>query len=1355
MQSKVGFIKGMNMDSSISKRDLNSYYRALNARILTDTGLSSGSLVNEKGNKLLFRLPTTLLPVYTLTFDSTFNAQITINGNLVVLMGTTALRAYNQIIATPAVATDISNSLYGIHFKNNQIVITGYGTLSGVSSVSGTGVTITQTMETLANPKIVGIGTMREWIIIFTTSATNSDNGQIWKCKYDKLTNLIENLSGEYLTPESHLVYNNALGFNMNYRIGEIISRYQDSSNGKIFFIDGLNELRHINVLDSNSLAIPLSSLSAIPDITYGNVKVTKTITGGSYNSGTLQYSYQLFNSGGAESYFAPASGIIHLTESNDYAANTSEYKGTAAEQPTGKAVKVTVDNIDINFDFIRLIAIYYTSQEAQPEIYIVDEKQIPSSGEVEFIDDGNPIGTYTPSQYNVSGTTLFIPGTICTKNNYLIAANLQEKYFDIDEYNGSYWDARAYRWNQAGTEFYVDGNAETNLSSIAEEADCVLERSDQLTYRYNSNTGNFGGLGTNIQYEFFLKQIRIDQSTTDGSNDTPLAAGSQNWSALIDSTYQDNDSYTSYASPINRSQLVGYTRDEIYRFGIVFFDAKGRQSFVKWIGDIKMPSLHEEEDGILSGIKTTYTLPDATPKYDYGTTFEDTIGGGTYANVLGVSFAVYNIPAGLKYRIVRVRREDSDKYILGQGLMGCSIIDGDDYLRVVNHIAEGSGASLSDTTTTYNDVGTDKYLITFKSPEVLFNNSILPVENDQVEVVGLVSNIGYSTHYSTDTTGTYEVWVNKLVEAAPEITGTPEVAVVKDGIKVEDTYLTDTDNGFRYVIQNGGTRTRFLNHQNAFKGSCLAIGLDDTLTLASGSDLVILNYMKSPTHIQYGGNTFTDRINNVYISCGNVTDQTLSYVFGGDTYICMWEYLNAMMWTNHSDYTLANSEKMEVLYIPLETTINTELRHGSAFSRGQDTHKLCESQAFGNSVYPGVDNVWGVYPMDLEDVYQYNSAYSVEPIGKSYTVKPLIFNNNKVNDYRVISSEQHINGQVSDSWTKFYQDNILEVNSAYGKIVKLITSRSQVIFFQENAFGLISFSERQLLKDDTGSSLVLGIGDILENYRYISEKTGTKSKFGVVDTGNAVYFMDLNNRKFMRFNGQSDESLSDIHSMSSYFRSASYYDALTTDATSNKKGIHGVYDPVNKRVLYTILTTGGTNETFSFNEVLGSFESFYSFLPTIYESTDFGIISVEPTNKQSCYVHDQGYRGVFYGTAYPTYVTATFAPNPDYKKVFTNLEFNSIVEYDILGTIEEIPTETISTIRLWNSFQDTGDLLVSHPTSLRRRFRTWRYQIPRRNSLRLMDYGLFTTMTFTNSLTDDKYFKLDDITIHYLFPMI
>jgi len=477
LESKVGFLGGMDRDSSLSKRDLNKYYDAYNIRVLTDDNLSTGSVINEKGNKLIFKLPTHVQPIYTIEAQFNSLCTITITTSLtsttVVTVDPSINGIYNTLLANPTIASAVANKLYSITIVGNKIYVVG---LSNLYSVISTSPIATQIVNFAQDLKIIGLGTMRDWVVVFTTGTVGGGytstigNGQIWKCKYNEVTEVIEGLDiNGALDPEVHLVYNGVLGFSTDYKIGEVISRYQDELNGKIFFIDGLNTIKHINILDPNSLSLPLSTINVVPDIIFSQPKVTRILKGGSLKSGVIQYSYQLFNNGGAESAFAPASGVVHLTDKNDYNSNTLGYKGVAPDTNTGKSVQVSISNIDTTFDYIRLISVYYSSLEGAPEINIISEKTVPSTGSIEFIDTGNPIGVYTPVQFNATGSRIFIPETIATKNNYLIAGNIREEYFDVDE--PTYWDARAYRYS--GANFKADSYIGSNLT-IAEEADCI-----------------------------------------------------------------------------------------------------------------------------------------------------------------------------------------------------------------------------------------------------------------------------------------------------------------------------------------------------------------------------------------------------------------------------------------------------------------------------------------------------------------------------------------------------------------------------------------------------------------------------------------------------------------------------------------------------------------------------------------------------------------------------------------------------------------------------------------------------------------------------------------------------------------
>ena len=56
-KSKNSYFKGLNKDNSKSKYDPSNYYDAKNLKVITHKGLSTGSIENEKGNALAFKIP--------------------------------------------------------------------------------------------------------------------------------------------------------------------------------------------------------------------------------------------------------------------------------------------------------------------------------------------------------------------------------------------------------------------------------------------------------------------------------------------------------------------------------------------------------------------------------------------------------------------------------------------------------------------------------------------------------------------------------------------------------------------------------------------------------------------------------------------------------------------------------------------------------------------------------------------------------------------------------------------------------------------------------------------------------------------------------------------------------------------------------------------------------------------------------------------------------------------------------------------------------------------------------------------------------------------------------------------------
>jgi len=116
------------------------------------------------------------------------------------------------------------------------------------------------------------------------------------------------------------------------------------------------------------------------------------------------------------------------------------------------------------------------------------------------------------------------------------------------------------------------------------------------------------GGYGINIEYNFTTTTIDlVDRSSSSRiANNCSMNASSKFMNKITvqnvgySTTVQlDLDSTTNYripnyADPYIASHFKGYQRDEIYRFGIIFYNNKGLPSPVYWIGDIKMPHVSQ-----------------------------------------------------------------------------------------------------------------------------------------------------------------------------------------------------------------------------------------------------------------------------------------------------------------------------------------------------------------------------------------------------------------------------------------------------------------------------------------------------------------------------------------------------------------------------------------------------------------------------------------------------------------------------------------------------------------------------------------------------------------------------------------
>lgn len=238
--------------------------------------------------------------------------------------------------------------------------------------------------------------------------------------------------------------------------------------------------------------------------------------------------------------------------------------------------------------------------------------------------------------------------------------------------------------------------------------------------------------------------------------------------------------------------------------------------------------------------------------------------------------------------------------------------------------------------------------------------------------------------------------------------------------------------------------------------------------------------------------------------------------IFNGDCYIAPMEYVSM-----HKCYSarLRHTITLSIVYaIPLETNINLCMTHGYELSKNYEEPGITNLQIEASNV----DNKL----LQDKPLYQYNTAYSQQPTAKVFV--PDILDTSDKNDddtdYRVFYSNPKSNKETFDNWLKFQPLNYLDVDTRYGQITGLRTFHNDLVFWQEEAAGVLSVNERTTITDDSNMPLILGTGGVLSRYDYFNSLNGMReNEFADAQSDTTLYWWDHNKHEICAYAGGKD----------------------------------------------------------------------------------------------------------------------------------------------------------------------------------------------------------------------------------------
>jgi hypothetical protein len=635
---------GITQDTSKAKFKADKYYDALNIRVITNLGLSTGAIETTKGTKLDFVLP------------------------------------------------NIPETIYEVNGETGSIIV-----------------------PEQTNLKIVGSTSINNKVIIFSHGNASD---QIWMFEYDESTDEIIGINtNKELNVSTHLKYNRDLNFSLDNRI-KAIAREESNKFLRVYWVDGgRNDLRSINLYNTNSLNIPVRTLDLQPEVNM-ELPLLKEIINGNLPNGRIQYFYRLITKDGTITNYSPLSQLIDLNngdigslsgnypevfDADDLDLQIERDKKERIEFSSDKGIVMKLPNaVDKDYDYIQWGYILYKEKNV-PECYLFPEQYLINNNNGSktslLIHTGNDEKSFPISIEEINNiyNVFKNPATLTTKINKLFVADVDNEVYTSQALDN--FDARSYRYhntidkgsklyeadgsyyiiNSVGEwTYYTSGDVVITSGinwSIPETADCINESNDESNYipdwLYKSNGTTLGGSGKYVSYNFKMTELIADNNCGKSINlyDNIKEAPFYNSGISVldtvafgvtNQTYDNlNNSYDDLTSPYKSNIFCGYARGEVYRFGIVFYNKKNQPSFVKWIGDIKFPFNSSSDD-----LETDYSYF----RYDYA---EDKL----YVRPLYLQFNI-DLPSELRdeisgFSIVRTERKDEDKTKLGTALTG------------------------------------------------------------------------------------------------------------------------------------------------------------------------------------------------------------------------------------------------------------------------------------------------------------------------------------------------------------------------------------------------------------------------------------------------------------------------------------------------------------------------------------------------------------------------------------------------------------------------------------------------------------------------------------------------------------
>ena len=347
--------------------------------------------------------------------------------------------------------------------------------------------------------------------------------------------------------------------------------------------------------------------------------------------------------------------------------------------------------------------------------------------------------------------------------------------------------------------------------------------------------------------------------------------------------------------------------------------------------------------------------------------------------------------------------------------------------------------------------------------------------------------------------------------------------------------------------------------------------------------------------------NTFTYRLNR------NFNDKTLpnnDTIIDGNTWKDNYDVGDSSKW--------ANIYRSDINAVQMGSWITFKCRSYMNYAlRSQDYSYVSEAATMGSprTYFPKTKMGWKG-ENKMPDSYVFNDAYRTSLGYKCYyTLQDINYIkdcfSNRI-QYSAVAVQDSYKNNYRQSYSTYFRDYSQE----YGSIQKLVGFEGHLLVVLEHAIGLAVVNERVLAGSGDGEPVFINTQNVLpEELTILTDTYGTQWPESVIKTETgAVYGVDTIAKKIWKVTGQQIEIISDF-AVNKFLVDNITLGERERYPIIGLKNVKTHYNNNKKDVMFTFYDDIYKGEekvwNLCYNELLGKFITFYSWVPSYSENID------------------------------------------------------------------------------------------------------------------------------------------------------